>query len=86
MNIPNLINSPITDSERLNYSWLLWFSQLVTELQNNLSNNGYVIPSLTTIKINALDISNNKCILVRDSDTDELKVSLGGTFKVIQVV
>lgn len=83
MNIPNLLER---DEFKVSYSAYLVLSQLFTELQKNLSDKGYVIPRLTTDEINALDVSNGQSILVVDSDTTELKISLGGVFKVVQVV
>lgn len=62
------------------------FSQLISELQNNLSNEGYKVPQQPTANVQLLNTAKSEGALLYDSDTKELKVNIGGTFKVVQVV
>jgi hypothetical protein len=61
-------------------------SQLTTQLQQFLSNEGYVVPQQPTTKITALNTTRSIGALLYDSTTNELKVNINGTFKVVQVV
>ncbi len=61
------------------------FSQLFTQLQNNLTPNGYVIPALTTDGISKIPLTPTTNLLVINSDTNQLKICLNGVFKTIQV-
>jgi hypothetical protein len=62
------------------------FAQLVTELQNNLSNEGYKVPQQPTANVQLLNTAQSEGALLYDSDTKELKVNINGTFKTVQVV
>lgn len=95
MNIPNYENLPFVDDNRyLSDSWSLIMQQLITALQTNVSDQGFQIPKLTTTQINALLTQFNASAdpsvyfgdLLYDSTTDQLKVNIAGTFKVVQVV
>jgi hypothetical protein len=61
------------------------FSQLISEMQNNLSNEGYKVPQQPTSNVQALNTAQSEGALLYDSDTKELKVNINGTFKVVQV-
>lgn len=55
MDIPNYLNSPIADKDGyLTPEWSNIMSQLLTELQLNLSNEGYKLPQLTSDQITML--------------------------------
>lgn len=95
MNIPNYENVPfVDDSGYLSDSWSLIMQQLITALQTNVSNQGYQVPQQPTTTITdlqtqfaaAADPSVYYGDLLYDSTTDELKVNIAGTFKVVQVV
>lgn len=81
MNIPNLPLEPfmLKDGEN-NPTWKFWFEQLITTLQNNLSNEGYVIPSLTQDDINLLNTSQNIGRIIYNSTTSRMMQNLSGTF------
>jgi hypothetical protein len=93
MNIPNYENVPIVSSGgMLSDAWSLILQQLITALQQNLSNEGFRIPQLPTTTINTLQTqyaaSSNPSAyygdLVYDSNANVLKVNIAGTFKTIQ--
>ncbi len=95
MNIPNFEPSKFVErSGNLSDTWSLILQQLITELQKNLSNFGYQVPQQPTTVINDLQAqyiaSANPSAyygnLLYDSTTNQLKVNIAGTFRVVQVV
>jgi hypothetical protein len=95
MNIPNFENIQFVDRRGyLTEQWQLIFQQLITALQQNVSNEGFQIPQQPTTTINTLQTQFNSTVdpavyfgdLLYDSTTDQLKVNIAGTFKVVQVV
>lgn len=95
MNIPNFQNTPIVSSGgNLSDAWSLILQQLITALQKNLSDEGYQVPQQPTATIAKLqtqfNASPNPSVyfgdLIYDSTTNQLKVNINGTFKVVQVV
>jgi hypothetical protein len=86
MNIPLFTETPlITKGGILTDTWRNIFIQLLAELNANASDEGLIPPSQSTANIALLDTSKVGA-LVYDSDTNELKVNINGTFKVVQVV
>jgi hypothetical protein len=94
MNIPNYDYSPITERDgNLSPIWSLIIQQLLSVLQTNLSDTGYILPQLTTTQIAALQASfalaPNPSLyygdMVYDSTLNEVKVNIAGTFKVVTV-
>lgn len=84
MNIPTFINDKFVDeSGYLTDTWRNVLTQLFTELQSNASNESLVVPQQTTTDIAKL--TNYKGGLVYDSTTNQLKVNINGTFKVVTV-
>ncbi len=61
-------------------------SMIIQQLQRNLSDEGYKVPQQPTANITQLNTAQSVGALLYDSDTDELKVNINGTFKVVQVV
>lgn len=87
MNIPNFQNSKVVDEKgMLTAEWANIFQQLFTELQINVSNEGYKVPQQTTTTISTLNNTNSTSALIYDSTLDELKVNLNGVFKTIQTI
>lgn len=88
MSIPNLQSQPMIDPKTGNTvtMWLGWFSQLTTVLQNILSDEGLLVPQQPTTNITILDNTKSIGRLVYDSTTNQLKININGTFKVVQVV
>lgn len=88
MKIPNFANDKfVNENGIMTTTWANIINQLITELQINLSNEGYVLPGLTTTQINDLtDVNKSKGAMVYDETTNEFKVNINGTWKVVQVV
>ncbi len=87
MNIPTFTDAKITDENgNLTQIWKDIFFQLLNELQDNASDEGLVVPQQTTTNIGLLDPTKYIGALIYDSDTNEFKVNINGTYKVVQVV
>lgn len=87
MNIPNFINEQMVDENGyLTDTWRQVLSELFTQLQLNLSDESIIVPQQTTAKIAQLSTTDYEGGLLYDSDTDQLKVNLAGTFKVVQTI
>ena len=88
MNIPNFINTRMVDDKGyLTPEWSNILTQLITELQLNLSNEGYRLPLVPTLQINQL-VAVEKSIgnMLYDSTTNEAKVNINGVWEVVQAV
>lgn len=87
MIIPNTVNGKLVDDDgNMTPEWELFFSQLINVLQSNLSNEGYVLPMQSTTDIAKLsDVDKSKGALIYDLTTDEFKVNINGTWKVVTV-
>lgn len=94
MNIPNYENVPFVDRDGyLTDQWSLIMQQLITALQNNVSDQGFQVPQQSTTTINSLQSQFAASPLPQmyygdmlyDSTTDQLKVNIAGTFKVVTV-
>jgi hypothetical protein len=84
MKIANLPEDKLVDENRnLTPQWKLFLSELITQLQNNLSNEGIILPPQTTTDIALLTSSKSIGALIYDSTLDVAKVNLNGTFKTI---
>lgn len=81
MNIPSLINLP---PNALHPRVQDFLTQVGTQLQLNLSNEGYTLPTLTSAQIAQLNPATSVNKIFINSTTNQLIVNLGGTFKVVQ--
>lgn len=92
MIIPNFVHDKVVDGEgNLTPQWIMFFTQLLDQMQLNLSEEGIVAPSQTTSNITIIESDPNNVplngTLLYDSTTNQLKVRLSdGTFHVIQTV
>lgn len=87
MNIPNFENIQMVDRNGyLTEQWQMIMQQLFQVLQQNLSDEGYKLPQQSTTIITALNTAASTGNLLYDSTTDQAKVNIAGTYKVIQVV
>jgi hypothetical protein len=88
MIIPSYVNAKFVDENGyLTPEWQSAMSQLITELQLNLNNEGYVLPELATTDIAKLtDVAKSKGAMVYDSTTNEFKVNINGVWRVVTVV
>lgn len=86
MKIPNLPHEkPIDDKGQWTASWSLWMQQLISVLQQQLSTQGLHLPQQSTHIIAQLSKPNNTGTLIYDSDTQQFKGNVNGTFKVFQL-
>lgn len=84
MNTPSLgdIKASNPDGSMHNELRVL-LGQIITQLQQNLSNEGYKLPQLSTAQITQLNTDKSKTALVYNHETDEAFVNINGTFKKI---
>ena len=68
---------------KLSQIWKDTLEQLFNELQKNMSDEGYILPHLTTAQITELNIPKYIGALVYDTDTNKANVNINGTFKEI---
>ena len=88
MKIPSLPNIPLVGEDgNMPGEWIQYFNQLTTALQQNLGNEGYVLPQQPTSNISQLtDASKSNGAMLYDNTTNEMKVNINGTWKVVTVV
>ena len=85
MNIPNFLDAQITDKNGfLTDVWRQLFTQLLTELQLNFSNEGFIIPKQTSSNITVLNGMKYIGALVYNEDTNKLMININGTFVDVQ--
>jgi hypothetical protein len=83
MNIPNFIDSQVVNEKGyLTDTWKQIFTQLFTQLQSGLSDEGLVVPNQSATNI--AQLNGKLSALLIESDTGELKININGTFKTIQ--
>jgi hypothetical protein len=83
--IPNFQNVKLVNKDGTpTASAQLMFTQLFTQLQNYLSNEGLKVPLQTTANISELNIDKSTGALLYDQQTHELKVNINGEFKTVQ--
>lgn len=84
MIVPNLPKGPVVDNKgNMTELWELFFSQLITALQNNLSNEGIILPQQPTTNIAKLTGPQSIGAVIYDNTLNVAKVNLNGTFKTI---
>jgi hypothetical protein len=85
MNIPNLIKTPFVDKDG-HLTPTAWgiLTQIINQMQKNLSNEGYITPQQDTTTITSrLNNSRSTGALLYNSDTNKLMVCENGTFKTV---
>jgi hypothetical protein len=88
MKIPNFVDEKIVgEGGKLTDSWKQLLTVLFSQLQQNLSNEGHVVPSQNTTDMTTIlsDAAKENGTLLYDETTHELKVKIGGLIKTIQV-
>lgn len=85
MEVPNIPNDrKIVDSDgNLTEVWASFFSNLTTQMNDDLSDEGFVLPSLSGSDIAILDVDQNKSRILWNTDTEKAMVNNDGTFKEI---
>lgn len=87
MNLISITNLKSADKNGdIHQDLFSFLGQNFQQIQLTFSNQGYKLPTLTSAQIATLDPSKNPNVLLINSDTNQLIVNLGGTFKVVQVV
>lgn len=87
MNVPNLPNPSVVLTESTGHMsdhWYKFFTQLTTQLQQNISQEGLGVPQQSTSNISILQAATPKPSIVYNSDTHEPLISVNGIYKVIQ--
>jgi hypothetical protein len=85
MNIPNYLTDKLVDENgELTTPWARSISQLLVELETNLSNEGYVLPQQPTTNINLINEQpKTEGTMIWDSTTKQMKVNDGTNWKVV---
>lgn len=84
MNVPNWIIQRLVDEKgEAHPQAQTFFSQLITEMQKNLSNEGYVVPSQSSANIQQLSTTDNKAKLLYDAEEEVMKLNNNGKFQQI---
>lgn len=84
--IPNYMRMKIADKDgHPTNEFHNFMSALTQVLQSSLSNEGIKTPQQSADNIALLNLPQSKGALLYDSDNDELKVNINGTFKTVQV-
>lgn len=82
MNIPNFIDTKIVNKDgSLTDTWKQILMQTFSELQKNVSAEGYIVPQQTTANITQLNNTKSTGSLLYDKNTSQLKINLNGEFK-----
>lgn len=80
MNVPQFVyDKVLDDSNHLTANWNLWYSQLITQLNENFGPAGLVMPSLDQDSINLLTQAANGT-MIYNTTTNKAMVNVNGTF------
>lgn len=85
MNIPNYLTDTMVDEKGdLTSPWARTLTQLLTELETNLSDEGYKLPQQPTTNIDKLTSQpQTEGTMIWDATTKEMKVNDGTGWKVV---
>lgn len=87
MNIPNFVDAKVVDKDGyLTDIWKQIFSQLIDQMQQNLSNEGHFMPKQDTATVTALNTSKSVGAILFDSSTGKFMANEAGIFKTIQTL
>jgi hypothetical protein len=88
MNVPSVPNDRkvVDENGNLTEVWASFFSNLITQLNDNLSDEGYVLPSQNSANIAILSTDGNKSRILWNSDTEKAMVNNDGTFAEIDTL
>lgn len=87
MNIPSIFpNLKIVNPDGTMHPVFLQFlTQLLGQLQQNLSNEGFVIPALTSAQISTISGTKSLQTIIYNSTTGKMMLNNNGTFQTIDV-
>lgn len=86
MNIPNIppMTTPFVNADgRVSEVWYNVLNQLIIQMQQNVSNEGYKVPQQSTFNISDLNNTKSTGALLYDNDLHLLKVNINGTFRTV---
>ncbi|MGB1309581.1 MAG: hypothetical protein ACPG47_00140 [Leucothrix sp.] len=84
MNIPSVPHSTLTQSDgNVSNEWRVFFTQLVNQLQSNVSDEGFITPTQSSTDIGLLNTSQSIGGVIHDSDAKNLKGNTDGTYKIL---
>jgi len=87
INIPNFLDMQIVNQDGyLTDSAKQMFSQLFSQLQTNLSDEGILIPQQSATNITVLDNIKSKGAIIYNTNTNKAMVNENGSFKTIQTL
>ena len=87
MNIPNFINSKVIgDNGFLTPEWQQILMQLFTELQQKVSEEGFILPIQSSSNIGILNNIDSLAAIIYNEDTNKAMLNENGTFKTIQTI
>jgi len=87
VNIPKFINEPPVQKDGTWHpAWQQFFNQLVTQMQSNLSDEGYKLPQQTPANITTLQTPASTGAVLYDSTNHVMKVNINGTWKTVQTL
>lgn len=85
-NLPQPSLAVVNDQKMFDNIWYLFLSQLITELQNQLSPNGMMIPSQNTATIATLNNAKTLNTMIINSETQQLLVNVTGVYQAVSLV
>lgn len=86
MNIPNIppMTTPFINKDgHVTEVWYNVLNQLIIQMQENVSNEGYKVPQQSTFNVSALNNTKSIGALLYDEDLHLLKVNINGVFKTV---
>lgn len=84
MNIPNLLQGKMVNEDgTLHPNFQNLLNQLIGEMQENLSEDGFKVPKRQTADINNLNNTKSTAAILYDNETHQFKANINGDFKVI---
>jgi len=90
MNIPSYMHTPMVDKDGMpTATWQLFFTQLLSQMQDNLSDQGYVLPNQAAATVAQLSKSGDGTMLyvtAPNSVDDSVQIMVNGTFRKVQLV
>ena len=88
MNVPNVLTEKMVDEKGyLTPAWRQYHTQMNSQMNTYLSNEGIVIPKQNTEDTTKILTSSTSPVgkILYDSQTNQLKVNINGVIKIIQI-
>jgi hypothetical protein len=82
MRIPNVPIDKLSSTDgRISPTWAAYFQNLMTQMRLNLSDEGYVVPSLTSAEIAQINNTANVGKILYNTTTQRMMINNSGTFE-----